>query len=311
MSDPSDLPTPGDASPPERLPTHRPVLLHEAIEHLDPQPGEIAVDATAGLGGHAKAIAERIGPGGQLLLLDRDEPNLHHAKSAVGPQTRTLLIHSNFEWLENVLQNAQIPQIDILLADLGVSSPQLDQAERGFSFRRDGPLDMRMNASEGPSAADLVAQLSERELAWIFWEYGEERFSRQVARRIAESRRTEAIRTTFQLADLVRQVVPRERRHQGTGIDPATRVFQGLRIAVNDELGSLERLLKSLPKLVRPGGRVAVISFHSLEDRRVKQAFGDRDVWHRITKKPVTASDEEARQNPRSRSAKLRVVRRA
>jgi 16S rRNA (cytosine1402-N4)-methyltransferase len=300
---------PPDDPPPE--PVHLPVLLREVIELLDPQPGEIAVDATAGLGGHAQAMAKRVGLTGRLLLLDRDPGNLEHAYRAVSHMTQAETIHTNFDSLENVLQSSQIPQIDILLADLGVSSPQLDQAERGFSFRRDGPLDMRMNTKEGPTAAELVAQLSERELAWIFYEYGEERFSRPVARRIVEARRIEPIRTTFQLADLVRSVVPRERRRTGSGIDPATRVFQGLRIAVNDELVSLDRLLKMLPRLVRAGGRVAIISFHSLEDRRVKQAFSDRETWQRITKKPVIAGDEEARTNPRSRSAKLRVVRRA
>lgn len=299
----------------EPAPPHVPVLLAEVLELLVPQPGEIAVDATAGLGGHAVEIASRIspttGPAGRLILIDRDSSNLPIARSRLPADCPTDLVHANFERIEQVLQSLQVSQVDIVLADLGVSSPQLDQAERGFSFRRDGPLDMRMNSNEGPTAANLIAQLSEQELAWIFWEYGEERHSRRVAKRIVEARRQSPIRTTQELADLVRSVVPRERRRFGSGIDPATRVFQGLRIAVNDELGSLEGLLKALPRVVRPGGRVGIISFHSLEDRRVKQAFKDREAWEAVTKKPVVAGDEEMARNPRSRSAKLRVVRRA
>jgi 16S rRNA (cytosine1402-N4)-methyltransferase len=296
---------------------HRPVLLQEVLDRLDPKPGEIVVDATAGLGGHAAAMADRLAPSGilspagRLVLIDRDASHLPLATRRIPAGVPVSAIHGNFDRLEDSLQSLQISQVDVLLADLGVSSPQLDLPDRGFSFRRDGPLDMRMDASGGPTAADLIAQLSEPELAWIFWEYGEERFSRPVARRIVESRRAEPIRTTGQLADLVRSVVPRERRRSGSGIDPATRVFQGLRIAVNDELASLEGLLKVLPRLVRPGGRVGIISFHSLEDRRVKQAFRDREIWQAVTKKPVTAGEEEMARNPRSRSAKLRVVRRA
>ena len=172
---------------------------------------------------------------------------------------------------------------------------------------------MRMDPTAGPTAAELIAQLSERDLAWVFWEYGEERFSRQVAKRIAEARRREPIRTTGQLADLVRSVVPRsrgDRRRGGVGLDPATRVFQALRIAVNDEMVSLDTLLSALPSVIKPGGRVAIISFHSLEDRRVKNAFKDRETWQNLTKSLIVASDEEMRTNSRSRSAKLRGARR-
>jgi 16S rRNA (cytosine1402-N4)-methyltransferase len=181
----------------------------------------------------------------------------------------------------------------------------MDDPARGFSFRADGPLDMRLDPTTGQTAADLVNTLSEGALADVFFEYGEERKSRRVARRIAERRAERPFETTADLADVVRRCVPRS-----GGIDPATRVFQALRIAVNDELGALDRLLAALPKLVRPGGRAGIVSFHSLEDRRVKRAFQDRTAWEPVTKKPVQAGEDEVRDNPRSRSAKLRVARR-
>lgn len=291
---------------------HIPVLLEEVLTLLDIRPGQTIVDATVGLGGHSREIAQRLGPTGRLIALDQDPESLRRAREVVAG-CPVEWVHSNFGRIKEALQNLDIPQVDGLLADLGVSSPQLDQAERGFSFRRDGPLDMRMDSTAGPTAAELIAQLSERDLAWVFWEYGEERFSRQVAKRIVEARRKEPIRTTGELADLVRSVVPRprgEHRRGGAGLDPATRVFQALRIAVNDELGSLDSLLAALPSVIKPGGRVAIISFHSLEDRRVKHAFKDRETWQNLTKSIIVASDEEMRVNSRSRSAKLRGARR-
>lgn len=291
---------------------HIPVLLNEVLTLLDIQPGQTIVDATVGLGGHSREIAKRLGPTGRLIALDQDPESLRRAREVVSG-CPVEWVHSNFGRIKEALQNLDTPQVDGLLADLGVSSPQLDQAERGFSFRRDGPLDMRMDSTAGPTAAELIAQLSERDLAWVFWEYGEERFSRQVAKRIVEARRKEPIRTTGELADLVRSVVPRprgEHRRGGAGLDPATRVFQALRIAVNDELGSLDSLLAALPSVIKPGGRVAIISFHSLEDRRVKHAFKDRETWQNLTKSIIVASDEEMRVNSRSRSAKLRGARR-
>jgi 16S rRNA (cytosine1402-N4)-methyltransferase len=218
------------------------------------------------------------------------------------------LVQASFDQIDSVLSDLKITTADGVLADLGISSDQLDDPARGLTFQHDGPLDMRMDTASGASAADLVARLSERELADLIYEYGEERYSRRIAKRIVESRRDEPIRTTGQLAELVRKCVPREKRSHGKGIDPATRTFQALRIAVNDELAALDALLAKLPRLVRPGGRVGIISFHSLEDRRVKQAFRDADVWQVLTKKPVQAGDEELRNNPRSRSAKLRVA---
>ena len=219
------------------------------------------------------------------------------------------LVHASFAELPRVLADLGLEKVDGVLADLGICSDQLDDAARGFSFGRDGPLDMRMNKDEGEPTSDLIRRLDERDLADLIFEYGEERFSRRIAKRIVEARREGPIETTDQLAALVRRCVPRSPRKPG--IDPATRVFQALRIAVNGELSALERLLEALPKILRPGGRAVLISFHSLEDRRVKQAFADSTLWDRLTRKPVVASSREAHDNPRSRSAKLRAARRA
>ncbi len=202
----------------------------------------------------------------------------------------------------------QIAAVDGVLADLGFCSDQLAQAERGLSFQQDGPLDMRLDQSRGEPVSALVQRLQEGELADIFWQFGEERFSRRIARRIVEARQKAPLTMTSELADLVRGCVPRF--HGRHSIDPATRVFQALRIAVNDELGALERFLFALPACLKPGGRAVVISFHSLEDRLVKRAFRDREVFEELSRKAVQASDEEKRINPRARSAKLRAVRR-
>jgi 16S rRNA (cytosine1402-N4)-methyltransferase len=285
---------------------HVPVLSREVLALLAPASGEVWVDATVGAGSHSRLIAERIAPNGRLIGLDQDPTMLELARPRLEGLPVTLL-HANFDQLDAALQRVGVPQVDGVLADLGVSSDQLDAPERGLSFQRDGPLDMRLDPTQGEPASALLKRLTERELAEIFWKYGEERHSRRIARRIVETRRQAPIETTAQLAELVRRCVPREK---GNRIDPATRAFQGLRIAVNDELGSLERLLAQLPNAVRPGGRVGVISFHSLEDRLVKHAFRDRDFWEVLTKKPVQAGDEEVRDNPRARSAKLRVARR-
>jgi len=289
-------PAPSDAR-------HRPVLPQEVLNWLDPQPGQTVVDATVGAGGHSHLIAERLGPGGRLVGLDRDASMLELARPSIADCLVTL-VHSNFEQLRNVLDGMKVDRVDAVLADLGFASDQMDRAERGFSFQVSGPLDMRLDPTERETAADLVGTLKETDLADIFWRYGEERFSRRIARRIVEARNREPITTTIQLAELVRRCVPRAGK-----IDPATRVFQALRIAVNDELGALERLLADLPKCLRPGGRAVVISFHSLEDRLVKHAFRNREQWEALTRKPVTASEEEMQSNPRSRSAKLRAAR--
>ena len=285
---------------------HVAVLPVEVIALLAPASGEIWVDATTGAGGHARLIAERIAPAGRLIALDQDPAMLEIARSRLDGLPATYL-HANFDQLGEALAKVGVEKIDGLLADLGICSDQLDAAERGLSFQNDGPLDMRLDPTASETAADLLARLDEFELAEIFWKYGEERHSRRIARRIADTRRTTPIRTTAHFADIVRRCVPRDKFSR---IDPATRSFQGLRIAVNDELGSLERLLAQLPRAMKPGGRVGIISFHSLEDRLVKRAFQDGDVWERLTKKPVQAGEDETRDNPRSRSAKLRVARR-
>ena len=288
------------------LARHVPVLPRETLDLLDPKPGETWVDATTGAGGHARLIAERVGPTGRLIGLDQDPTMLERAKARLDGLPVTL-VHANFDQLVPALASVGVKEVDGVLADLGFASDQMDAAERGLSFQQDGPLDMRLDPTAGETAADLIARLSEYDLAKIFFEFGEERHSRRVAKKIVETRKQTPLHTTRQLADLVRSCVPREK---GRSFDPATRVFQGLRIAVNDELGSLERLLVQLARIVRPGGRVGIISFHSLEDRRVKHAFQDRDTWEPLTKKPVTAGDDEVRNNPRARSAKLRVARR-
>jgi 16S rRNA (cytosine1402-N4)-methyltransferase len=292
-------------------PRHVSVLPAEVLAALDPRPGEAFVDATCGAGGHTRLLAERVAPGGRVIALDRDPAMLELAR----PRLEGLpveLVQSGFDGLEDVLAGLGLTRVDGVLADLGVCSDQLDDPERGLSFGRPGPLDMRLNPAEGEPASTLLRRLDERALADLIYEYGEERHSRRIARRIVEERKRSPLETTEQLAELVRRCVPRPPRgdRRRPTIDPATRVFQALRIAVNDELDALDRLLAVLPRCVRPGGRVAVISFHSLEDRRVKNAFRDKAVWEALTKKPVQAGDEEVRANPRSRSAKLRAARR-
>ena len=215
------------------------------------------------------------------------------------------LVPSNFDQLRPVLKRLDLDAVDGILADLGFSSDQLDDAARGLSFQLEGPLDMRLDLSSGEPASALLQRLSERDLADLFWRYGEERYSRRIARRIVEVRQRQPVMTTLELAELIRRCVPRSRGH---ALDPATRVFQALRIAVNDELGALERLVAALPHCLRPGGRVVLISFHSLEDRLVKRAFRDRQLWQELTKKPVQAEPGETRSNPRARSAKLRAA---
>lgn len=292
---------------------HCPVLLGEAMDALAAAAGQTFVDATVGLGGHAAEIAKRLGPSGRLVAIDQDATLLAEAKSQV-TGCRVDYVHGNFANTRAILDRLGIEHVDGLLADLGLASPHVDRPERGFSFRIEGPLDMRMDQSRGETAAKLLERLSERELERIFSEYGEERYSRKMARRIIEQRGSSPIATTIQLAELVREAMPRSPRRSrraATPIDAATRVFQAMRIAVNDELGVLEALLSDLPRCVRPRGRVAIISFHSLEDRRVKHAFRDEKQWQVLTKKPIRPAPDELAQNPRARSAKLRAATRS
>jgi 16S rRNA (cytosine1402-N4)-methyltransferase len=291
---------------PENIPLqHVSVLPDEVVRLLDPQPGQVIVDATVGVGGHSALLWERIQPDGVLIALDQDPAMLAIAQQRL-PDPRIHWRHRNFDDIASVLDELHIARVDAILADLGFCSNQMSDPERGFSFQTDGPLDMRLDPTNGEPASAILRRYRENELADLFWHYGEERFSRRVARKIVETRQTTPIVTTGQLADLVRRCVPRSKGH---GIDPATRVFQALRIAVNDELGALERLLQVAPACLKPGGKLAIISFHSLEDRMVKQAFRKNpDSVKELTRKPVQASEEEIRNNPRARSAKLRVA---
>jgi 16S rRNA (cytosine1402-N4)-methyltransferase len=283
---------------------HVPVLPAEVLAYLDPQPGQTIVDATLGGAGHASLILDKLGDLGRLIGLDQDPAMLELARARLAGLPVTL-VHRNFEDLSVTLQELQVSAVDGIVADLGFASDQMANPQRGFSFQQDGPLDMRLDPTRGLPASALVQRLQERELADLFWRYGEERFSRRIARRIAGTRVKTPITTTAQLADLVRSCVPRGKG----GIDPATRVFQALRIAVNDEIGALERLLAQVPDCLKPGGRIILISFHSLEDRLVKRAFRDQEVYEELTRKPKTARDEEIAANPRARSAKLRAAK--
>jgi 16S rRNA (cytosine1402-N4)-methyltransferase len=291
---------------------HVPVLAEGVIENLAPAPGQTIVDATVGTGGHALLILERLQPAGRLIGIDQDPAMLALAARRLDSAKRNVevtLIHANFDALADVLAGLGMKTADGVLADLGVCSDQLDDPLRGLSFQQSAPLDMRLDPTQGEPASAMVARLSERDLAEVIWKFGEERFSRRIARRIVENRRRTAIQTTDQLADIVRRSVPWPRGRKPR-IDPATRTFQALRIAVNDELGALDRLLETLPAKVKPGGRAVLISFHSLEDRRVKQAFRDRRYWDVLTRKPMQAEAEELQRNPRARSAKLRAAMR-
>jgi 16S rRNA (cytosine1402-N4)-methyltransferase len=300
----------------ERQQAHTSVLRDEVVELLCPvvflnQPVTI-VDCTLGLAGHAKAMLDALGPQAQLIGLDVDESNLARAKDVlIDDMSRVRLFQANFSELTTVLEEVGVSEVHVVLADLGVASTQIDDPERGMSFQAEGPLDMRMDARLARTAADLVNHMDEVELADIIYLYGEERLSRKIARRIVTRRTETPFETTSDLAYVVRGCYPpKDRRGR---IHPATRTFQALRIAVNDEMGVLDRLLAQLPDVLTPGGRAGIISFHSLEDRPVKQAFSHLDAIGAariMTKKPIRPSDTEVRDNPRSRSAKLRVIER-
>jgi len=292
---------------------HKPVMVEEVLRLLDPQKGEAFLDLTVGAGGHAFEIASRLGPEGLLVGVDLDERILEVARERLAAQglAPVKLYQGNYAECRRVLQEAGVERTDGILLDLGVSSLQIDDPERGFSFSEDGPLDMRMDAAvPGETAADIVNTAREEELADIFFKYGEERLSRRIARSIVRERERRPIRRTLELADIVKRAYrgPRQRIH------PATRVFQALRIAVNDELENLRKALETAPDILADGGRIAVIAFHSLEDRIVKEDFRTRarqGLYSVLTKKPLVPTDEETRRNPRSRSAKLRAAKRS
>ena len=282
---------------------HVPVLLDEVVEALAVRPGGLYVDATYGAGGHSGALVER---GARVLAFDRDPNASVPAHLAASLE----LVHRNFDELASALDERGIDRVDGFLFDLGVSSMQLDRPERGFSFQADGPLDMRMSAGSGQSANELLASLDETELADLIYRFGEERGSRRIARAIVAAREAGRLpATTLELARLVSGAVHvRGRRER---IHPATRTFQALRIAVNDELGALERGLAAATERAQAGARIAVITFHSLEDRIVKQTFRNDPRLEVLTRKPLTAGETERARNPRARSAKLRVAERA
>lgn len=282
------------------------MLPDQIVQWLEPAPGKTIVDGTLGGGGHTLALAQRVTPGGRVFSVDLDEQALARVRPLVG-ELPVLLAHGNFAELPELLQAADIGPVDGILLDLGLSSDQLADTRHGFSFQADGQLDLRFDTSRGEPAWELIARLDQRSLADIIYQLGEERFSRRIAKRIVETRRTSPIQTADELAQLVRSCVPRSRGHR---IDPATRTFQALRIAVNGELSSLEQALSVLPDCLAPGGRLAIISFHSLEDRLVKHAFRADDRLTVLTKRPIRPTDEEAAANPRARSAKLRVAQR-
>jgi 16S rRNA (cytosine1402-N4)-methyltransferase len=285
---------------------HIPVLMNEAIEHLQPSPGGVFVDGTLGGGGHTRALADRVGPGGRVIAVDLDPEAVRRAERMLAGLPISVA-NSSYTDIPEILDELHIAQVDGMLLDLGLSSDQLADIDRGFSFQSEGDLDLRFDPEHGEPAWKMLARLSEETLADIIYHYGEERFSRRIARKIVEARKTTPIRSASQLASLVRSCVPRSRGHD---IDPATRTFQALRIAVNRELDNIKIALKRLPDRLKPGGRLAIISFHSLEDRLVKEAFRDDPRLQVITRKPVVATDEEVSRNPRARSAKLRVAKR-
>ena len=286
---------------------HTPVLLDEVMNQLNPVSGGVYADVTLGGAGHARAVLEQSAPDGRLIGTDRDPTALEAATSALAEfGDRATVRKARISELREVLDSLDVDRIDGVLADLGVSSVQLDRPERGFSLAKDGPIDMRMDPTQGETALELIARLDGDELANVIYQYGEERRSRRIARVLKEAYEEGSLETT---SDLRRAV------HRATGpkrgrIDPSTRTFQALRIAVNEELQDLTEFLRLVPGVLNEGGVVAVISFHSLEDRIVKHTFRNDDQLEPLTKKPIVAGDEERASNPRSRSAKLRAARR-
>ena len=292
------------------VPQHVPVLLEESLKYLNVRPGSVIVDATLGLAGHSAGIAKRLGGKGKLICFDRDPEAMAKARvrleelaAELGSEMPEVIYEPRA--FSEAAKAIEPGSIDGLLADFGVSSLQLDEAHRGFSLRSDGPLDMRMDTRSGETAGQVVNQEDENELADLIYEFGEERRSRRIARAIVRAR---PIATTAELAQVISAAAP---SMKGDKIHPATRTFQALRIRVNNELGEIETLLKSAPSLLKPGGRLVLISFHSLEDRQVKDSFREahRDkTFEVLTKKPIVASEQEQLRNARSRSAKLRAA---
>ncbi len=306
---------------------HKSVLLEECIQYLQINPRGVYVDGTVGLGGHSQEIARRLEEGGRLIAIDRDETAIARSRERLAPwQERITFVHGNFRELGAILDGLGVRQADGMLFDLGVSSPQLDEAERGFSYMQDAPLDMRMDRGDPVTAWTVVNRWPEEELRRILRDYGEERYAPRIARAICRAREEKPVETTLELVDVVKGAMPppalREKQH------PAKRTFQAIRIAVNDELEAVRDMLEAAMDRLAPGGRLCVISFHSLEDRLVKNAIHDREdgctcprdfpvcacgfvqTMRTVTKKPVVSGPRELEENPRARSAKLRVAER-
>ena len=306
---------------------HVSVLLDECIKYLDIKPDGIYVDGTLGLGGHSSEIAKRLGEGGRLIAIDRDLASIERASARLAPWAdRVTIVHGNFRDVAAILDEQGVPAVDGMLFDLGVSSPQLDDGQRGFSYMQDAPLDMRMDPSDNVDAWFIVNRWPEEKIARILHDYGDERYAKRIAAAIVARRQEKEIETTLELVDVIKPAIPapalREKQH------PAKRSFQAIRIAVNDELSAVSQMMETAPDRLKPGGRLCVISFHSLEDRIIKNAIHEREngctcpreapvctcgfvqTLRSVTRKPVTPTDEELVLNPRSRSAKLRVAER-
>jgi len=305
---------------------HIPVLLHECIDGLNIQPDGIYVDGTLGRAGHALEIVKKLSDG-RLIAIDRDIDAINEAKEVLSDHLdKITFIRGNFRELESFLNGEGVEKVEGMLFDLGVSSPQLDNATRGFSYNQDTRLDMRMDQSESMTAYEIINTWTEENLRKIFFEYGEERYSKSIARKIVNERNSAPIDTTFKLNDVINSALPAAARRETQ--HPSKRCYQALRIAVNDELGSISSMLSKAPSLLNPGGRLCIISFHSLEDRLVKKAFAEgakkcncskempvcicktEPTLKLITRKPVTIGQNEASSNPRARSAKLRIAER-
>jgi len=293
---------------------HIPVMLHEVIDYLNLAPGKIIIDATIGTGGHSLEILKKITPGGRLICIDRDQDSLDVCRNRLAEfKDACEFIHSNFADLDQVLGKLGIKDVDGIVFDLGMSSYQLKDAQRGFSFQEEGPLDMRLDRSSYISAYDLINNLNENEISHLLWNFGQERWHNRIAHLLIEERKLEPISTTKQLADLVMRAIPYRYRKSYYRIHPATRTFQAVRIAVNRELEILESSITKAVTVLKQQARICVISFHSLEDRAIKHTFralkadGMVDI---ITSKPLVPTDGEIEANPSSRSSKFRVAQR-
>lgn len=307
---------------------HKPVLLDECIENLDIRPDGVYIDGTLGGAGHASEIYNRLGSKGTLLGLDQDSYALEISKERLtrrNGQARLIFVNSNFKYIEKVCKENNLPGVDGILLDLGVSSHQLDEVERGFSYQRNAPLDMRMDRSSGLNAGIIVNEYDEGEIKRIIREYGEENWAARIASFIINARKEKRISTTEELVEIIKAAIPSSARREGP--HPAKRTFQAIRIAVNDELGILKQAINDAVNVLNPGGRLCIITFHSLEDRIVKNEFlskikpctcphdfpvcicGNKPTAEHITRKPILPTENEIRENPRARSAKLRVIR--